>query len=1079
MTRQKGKKRTKRGKKKISPLKQKKTEQKEAVAEAQREEEDIGEITDTLPEENENLEIATTDEQNKENETEEQQKNRLEEEQANRMRREKVLIEKLKQKCYDHRIRGFDAMRRHDFATATIHFENFLQFSMLNDEETVMLVTQNLIRCRLNGANNSKNMILCVKDCDRILKHSPNDLVVHIAKISALTRLLDFKNATKAIRTACEQDQKDKIEILHTFLYHLHEIGKNTPYTYLPHTIKWPVPKEGLIQYYASLTLPSRQNLLNFSWQQLHKAIDSELCTNMLNSIKNLRPGMKQFLHQCLDFNFSTNPESSLYFLKQEIGCLVTASLWKHFELPEKNPGLDIKSFEKHFIGLDENEKLSVLAENGMYFAQEGSEFVSTCCLDSISLLTQTFGTIGDEDSDEKRLFVQVSALQDLGFEMLHFLAEKAYSDYSHLQARDSLAAKATRENWHEFAKFKLKWHSKIDLKAFESLTPPRDEDDPKLFENKLKELLGPKETKRLLRIELKASKPILVKYAEIISEISGIEQEAVLAELTEGDEDLASDDEDENSEAKKEKEKKDEDYVPVGISVLVQTATFDLKPSNSPKYKYDKEAIIEKLKALEKDVVQFQIDYRNQVFEAAGDNRSELETLMKNISCKGLELTKWLRGFVHYMLDRRDLEQEMLDYCGAKDAKGWHEWYENLSATMTAGQSILLCLLARLFMNNIAQTCLEIHPGTVSTSPSNTPTQSTEDSPESQPTNSPEGPPVVDLEKPVIKEDEKIVIKDKITQLLESEEQLQEPTNETSFSDEKESEMPPSEEKQSENEEKKSTEPESSELEAASEVKETKPEISAKENVKETQSEKIGTEFPQPKKLYEISENPEFLKNLPTFEATTGHRIESRIEALQKFDALNQISKPLMQELSTIDRAVAPQEVKEVIESWLKETLEKNSEFRDKVEIYKKKANVQSLTIPCVHVSLAVPYIVKCLTHPMNFHRDNHNTMCPAEVRLISFMMEHALSSSDSLFHLIYSSRDQKVLAFPTRRSMGMSHIFLCQNCEKVFGTLTCKTCGLAHYCSKACQIAQWKNHCNECKKWSLRRKQISYFTL
>ena len=130
---------------------------------------------------------------------------------------------------------------------------------------------------------------------------------------------------------------------------------------------------------------------------------------------------------------------------------------------------------------------------------------------------------------------------------------------------------------------------------------------------------------------------------------------------------DSYGDDSNETSEADNEsesdKELKEKKYEPVGISLLVQSTQFDLKPSGSEDDTYDKAKIVEKLKALEKDVVQFQIDYKKVVFEEAGDKKEKLKQVMSNISFKGLELTRWLRGFVHYLFERRDIEQQILDY--------------------------------------------------------------------------------------------------------------------------------------------------------------------------------------------------------------------------------------------------------------------------------------------------------------------------------------------------------------------------------------------------------------------------------
>jgi hypothetical protein len=162
------------------------------------------------------------------------------------------------------------------------------------------------------------------------------------------------------------------------------------------------------------------------------------------------------------------------------------------------------------------------------------------------------------------------------------------------------------------------------------------------------------------------------------------------------------------------------------------------LKPSGSEENTYDRDAIIAKLKALEKDVVQFQIDYKKIVFEQAGEHLKELKEVMSNISTKGLELTKWLRGFVHYVMERRDLEQELLDYCGAEDAQGWTAWFENLGKSMSAGQSLLLLLIGRLFYNNVCQTALQFAPTDQVEEPTE-PAKSTEENQRQEPTESEE----------------------------------------------------------------------------------------------------------------------------------------------------------------------------------------------------------------------------------------------------------------------------------------------------------------------------------------------------
>merc|ERR1719232_2537010 len=123
---------------------------------------------------------------------------------------------------------------------------------------------------------------------------------------------------------------------------------------------------------------------------------------------KNARENVQRFLHKSLDYNVlpEQSRESKLYFLKQELGCLIAQTLWNHFKLPEKRPEESIP-LEKFFViaessqqeeGEPKTNKVSVLCEHGMYFAQEGSEFVSSACLDSISLMTHSIGVSHNQE---------------------------------------------------------------------------------------------------------------------------------------------------------------------------------------------------------------------------------------------------------------------------------------------------------------------------------------------------------------------------------------------------------------------------------------------------------------------------------------------------------------------------------------------------------------------------------------------------------------------------------------------------------------------------------------------------------
>ena len=82
------------------------------------------------------------------------------------------LIRRLMYKREQDRSLGFQAMRRHEFDKARMHFESYLKFSPTDNNEAVTQVLHNLIICRLQGINKQENLTRCVKDCDMLLERS-------------------------------------------------------------------------------------------------------------------------------------------------------------------------------------------------------------------------------------------------------------------------------------------------------------------------------------------------------------------------------------------------------------------------------------------------------------------------------------------------------------------------------------------------------------------------------------------------------------------------------------------------------------------------------------------------------------------------------------------------------------------------------------------------------------------------------------------------------------------------------------------------------------------------------------------
>ena len=74
----------------------------------------------------------------------------------------------------------------------------------------------------------------------------------------------------------------------------------------------------------------------------------------------------------------------------------------------------------------------------------------------------------------------------------------------------------------------------------------------------------------------------------------------------------------------------------------------------------------------------------------------------MSTLQYRGLELTKWLRNFVKYMIARRDIEQEIVDVSQKDNHKDAMNWFESMTNYLNGSNNILLKIVSKLFMNNL-----------------------------------------------------------------------------------------------------------------------------------------------------------------------------------------------------------------------------------------------------------------------------------------------------------------------------------------------------------------------------------------
>jgi len=1076
---------------------------------------------------------------------------------------------------------AIDAMKRGDFEQATSFFE-----SCLSESESYPLPTDNTARhqmvvCRLRGRNQEENLWKCVEECDYLLENKSEKTVTtpglvkpelapadpfqfHEGKCDALLRLLQYERCAKQLCKAVEQDQHERTDSLHLFL---NTIAKSTklrskkqkaenPFTF-------PLPKKQLKNFFSLLTAPSRQAVLSLPWEKIHRTIDSEMCDSMLSGFDAAHaaksgggPGigrdrLKKFFHKALDANLKSRKlHNEIFFLKQEIAILITQNLWEQFPVPEMPPE-GTKDIESVFQSLPMETPLTYLMENGVYMSRDGLEFVSSALVEGITHLTSLLEC--SMDKEDPSLVVSLQYLTDVGFNVLAEICGEGFVDFTAL-GPDSPLWTISDAEWDQFIETRLWAHEVLEVKAAENLVPPQEaNEDPKIFENKLEAVVGKAKKEELMKIELKTSLPILKKYARLMSEISGIDYETLVKELTEPDEDTDLDSEngdasesknaDEKPEgttdSKDKKEEKKDEYVPVGLSVLIQSAEFDLKPFGKDDG-YDKEKILKELTQLEKDVVQFQIDYRKKVFEVAGANADKLKDVMSNLQLKGMQLTKWLRGFVKYMIDRRDVEQEILDHSGLPTVKAAMSRFDELTKALSTGQALLLRLICRAMMWNLVQarmtfTCDDLKP------------------PEIDPLSIGLKPPQAAA---VQAEAARSAPKDDKAEAGEGsspEEVVSAPGTPPELA--KAGEVAPGPKPELEI-------PITTPRTADEETRKTTP--STPENSRDHQEETTDEEHAVEEhnssppggnnRDVDPSELSSELTSLPPLELAVGRKIELTAQclkqALQEMITLRNVVEPAMESFRTqgMDKEFCPKPtppasapavtasegsdsatsssaagessegpatataatsttvatttspssvdpkpnlLKNKVRKWMS-TWSHSEGMAEKIAKLKETLGVSKLSVSYLELNVSIRSIVTfggsaATSRASRFVQSQmwkghpHYKSQTNELLKLSLLLDR--NSRETIFHLVVSLVDKQIALIPSKSksngSRGVTVHSLCHHCGKLFGSLLCSACGSAHYCGKTCQVADWKRHGSPCKRMTQFWKGLQIFTL
>ena len=584
-----------------------------------------------------------------------------------------------------------------------------------------------LLICRMHCDNSNANLSKALNEVNHILCKIPTSVQHHIIKAELYIRMNNFDLVGKCLLNAAEMDQPDILDSVHLYFHQIAQNTiKNTNDDDLLHIVdddKNDKPSiDKLCKFFEQMTLISQQNILSIEWDQIIEAIKGSFGDKIINPLfsdnnndNDNKTKLKSFLEKTLEWNLPQNDkQQSLIFLKVEFAYILARTLWDKFKLPNKPDEEKTKCMEDA-IPID--CKPTYFLENGLFGCRDGYDFISAAIFEPSICLSSIFDIINN-----KKIIINHSWLYECGIKLLFWLSQTPLYHISDIKNINSEGSKCSKSEWQRFMQTRINAHYAIDPELNETVLSRDAHEDGKKFEDAMEKIVGKEKKNHLMQLELDLSIPILKKYANIMSQISGIDEDILIYELTLPDEEQKDNDDKNGDDEEDQKNSptltssllkeylnnpKFKDYKPVGLPVLVQNAEFNIIPTGSEtdddnnEY-YNRKQILSELSLLEKEVVQFQIDYKNQVYRVAGDKATELDKVMSTLQYRGLELTKWLRNFVKYMIARRDIEQEIVDVSQKNNHKDAMNWFESMTNYLNGANNILLKIISKLFINNL-----------------------------------------------------------------------------------------------------------------------------------------------------------------------------------------------------------------------------------------------------------------------------------------------------------------------------------------------------------------------------------------
>jgi len=154
-------------------------------------------------------------------------------------------------------------------------------------------------------------------------------------------------------------------------------------------------------------------------------------------------------------------------------------------------------------------------------------------------------------------------------------------------------------------------------------------------------------------------------------------------------------------------------------------------------------------------------------------------------------------------------------------------------------------------------------------------------------------------------------------------------------------------------------------------------------------------------------------------------------------------------------------------LETVIERLTEHFHKYAAKKENLMKVMNVTRLLVPYIALDLSGEII---LTYNKMEEQDplvavfRLHPLIGEEVFKFGIFLDRYDTNKEVICSLVWSSIDNMVICLPM---VGLNPYPICWNCERAFGTHTCSKCGVAKYCSKDCQVANWKlNHKARCKE-------------